>query len=75
MACNDTKEKWLSGLEKYQLPWVNVFNPETENSKVLTDYAIEGFPTKIIVSPEGKIANITVGEDPEFFDKLAEFLK
>ena len=75
VACNDTKEKWLAGLEKYQLPWVNVFNPETENSKVLTDYAIEGFPTKVVVSPEGKIANITVGEDPEFFDKLAEFLK
>ncbi|MBJ2192594.1 MAG: thiol-disulfide oxidoreductase, partial [Muribaculaceae bacterium] len=40
----------------------------------LSDYAVQGFPTKIIVNPEGKIANITVGENPAFFDTLAKLI-
>ncbi len=59
-------------MEKYKLPWVNVYNPE--GTTILSDYAVQGFPTKIIVNPEGKIANITVGENPAFFDTLAKLI-
>lgn len=73
--CRDSEDAWRKALEKYQLPWVQVYNgPEGPAAeKLYTDYAVQGFPTKVIVSPEGKIANITVGEDPSFFtilDKL-----
>ena len=33
-------------------------------------YAIEGYPTKIVVEPEGKIAKIVVGEGSEFYEYL-----
>ncbi len=73
--CNDKEEAWRNAVKKYELPWVNVRNPEMGGeSKVLTDYAVQGFPTKVIVNPEGKIVNITVGEDPGFFDVLAKFI-
>lgn len=73
--CNDSREAWEGALKKYELPWVNVYNPEKGGGKVLEDYAVEGFPTKVIVNPEGKIVNITSGENPEFFVLLAQLLK
>ena len=70
--CNEPEANWRKGVEKYKLPWVNVYNPE--GTTILSDYAVQGFPTKIIVNPEGKIANITVGENPAFFDTLAKLI-
>lgn len=75
VACNDKYEAWVKGLKKYELPWVNVYNPEEGGGKILEDYAVEGFPTKVIVNPEGKIVNITTGENPEFFNILNEMIK
>lgn len=70
--CNETQEAWRAGVAKHELPWVNVYNPQ--DSKLLEQYLVEGFPTKVIVNPEGKIADITVGEDPAFYTKLASFV-
>lgn len=70
--CNEPEANWRKGVEKYKLPWVNVYNPA--DTDILTNYAVQGFPTKVIVSPEGKIANITVGENPAFFDTLAKLI-
>lgn len=75
VACNDTPEAWEKALKKYELPWVNVYNPEQGGGKLLEDYAVEGFPTKAIVNPEGKIVNVTTGENPGFFDILDELMK
>ena len=68
--CNDTPEKWKAAVKKHELPWLNVYNPR--ESKVLSDYAIQGFPTKIIVGPDGKIIKTIVGEDPAFHTLLDE---
>lgn len=70
--CRDTEDEWRAGVKKYELPWVNVYNPAS--SSVLADYAVQGFPTKAIIGPDGKIKNITVGHRPEFFTVLAELL-
>ena len=70
--CNEPEEKWRKGVEKYKLPWVNVYNPE--GSTILNEYGVTGFPTKAIITPEGKIADIVVGEDPEFYTKLAKLM-
>lgn len=68
--CNDTKKDWLDALEKYRLPWINLYNPQDSN--VLKDYEIQVFPTKIIINPEGKIYRYVTGEDPNFFEELAQ---
>ena len=70
--CREDENAWRKGVEKYELPWVNVYNPET--TTVLDDYAVSGFPTKAIINHEGKKANITVGHDPAYFDKLKELM-
>ncbi len=77
IACNDTMEAWLAALDKYQMPWVQLFNSNdvepTENVSVR--YAIEGFPTKIIITPEGTIHKIFVGEGSDFYAELASVVK
>jgi len=72
----DTKEAWLAAVKKYELPWVNVYNAgeDRSNNPVLQAYGVQGFPTKVIVDPEGKIANITTGEDPAFYTVLSSLL-
>ncbi len=70
--CQDSEEAWRNAVAKYELPWVNVYNPE--NSDLLNKYGVQGFPTKVIVNPEGKIVNITTGEDPAFYTTLAKFM-
>lgn len=68
--CSDTEAKWKAAVEKHKLNWKHVYNPK--DSKVLEMYAITGFPTKIIIDPEGKIVKTVVGEDPAFYTFLDE---
>ncbi len=71
--CNDTEQKWKDAVKKHELPWLHVYNPRS--SKVLADYGVQGFPTKIIVGPDGKIVKTIVGEDPAFYTLLDELFK
>lgn len=70
--CGDTKEEWKTGVNKYQLPWINVYNGK--DSKITNEYAIEGYPTKIIIDPQGDIIKIVIGESPEFYETLDSLL-
>ena len=71
--CNDPETKWKDAVKKHELPWLHVYNPRT--SSVLSDYGVTGFPTKIIIDPEGKIVKSIVGEDPAFYTLLDELFK
>lgn len=71
--CNDTEAKWKAAVAKHEIPWKHVYNPRS--SDVLTKYAVEGFPTKIVIDPQGKIVKTVVGEDPAFYTFLDELLK
>ena len=71
--CQDSEQAWRDAVAKYSLPWVNLYNPASDNG-VEKLYGLQGFPTKVIVSPEGKIMDITTGEDPDFYRKLATLM-
>ena len=71
--CNDPETKWKDAVKKHELPWLHVYNPRS--SSVLSDYGVTGFPTKIIIDPEGKIVKSIVGEDPAFYTLLDELFK
>lgn len=72
--CNDTEEKWKAAVEKNQLPWKHVYCPR-DNRSLLNQYAVSGFPTKMIIDAEGKIVKTIVGEDPAFYTFLDELFK
>ena len=69
--CNDTQEKWKAAVQKHELPWLHVFCPR-DNRQILNAYGIQGFPTKILIDPQGKIVKTVVGEDPAFYTLLDE---
>lgn len=66
----DNEDTWLNAIDKYDMDWLHVITDEESAAKLQEEYAIEGFPTKIIVDPEGTIVHITVGEDPAFYKYL-----
>lgn len=66
--CNDTEAKWKEAVQKHELPWLHVYCPKGSNA--LDSYAIQGFPTKILIGPDGKIVKTIVGEDPAFYKFL-----
>ncbi len=73
VACGDTQEKWQKAVEDNQLPWKNVINDE--NKSVSNLYAVTGYPTKVIIDPQGNLNKIVVGESKEFYEYLDQILK
>ena len=72
--CQDSERKWRTAVEQYDLPWLQVRCPDDMMDNLAQMYGIEGFPTKAVVSPEGKLLKVVVGEDPEFYTYLDELL-
>ena len=73
--CRDTEDKWRAAVEEHQLPWLQVRCDDDNLRKLGSKYGIQGFPTKVVVDPEGKLIKTVVGEDPEFYKYLDELFK
>ncbi len=73
--CKDSHETWIAELEKYHMPWLQLYNPSNGNKDLSIVYGILGFPSKFIITPEGYIHNIFVGEDSEFYNTLDQLFK
>ncbi len=71
--CNESEAEWKEGLKEHKLPWLQLYNGN--DRELYTAYNIEGFPTKAIINPEGKLVDLTTGEDPSFFTRLADFVE
>ena len=65
---NDTEAKWKDAVAKHELPWIHV-KSEKDDTTPQKD-AVEGYPTKIIVNPDGTIHKVIIGEDPAFYKEL-----
>lgn len=70
--CNENREMWLTGLEKYQMPWLQLYNDRQAelSSRVDVLYGIQAYPTKFILRPDGCIHKIVEGEEPVFYEEL-----
>jgi len=73
--CRDSEDKWKAAVEEHQLPWLQVRCPNEQLQAIAAQYNLEGFPTKVVIDPEGKIAKVVVGEDPAFYTYLDELFK
>ena len=75
--CNDTQEKWKDAVAEHEIPWLHVYNDmdNDDSNNPLVVYGVQGFPTKVVVDPEGKIAKVIVGEDSAFYTFLDEVLQ
>ncbi|MBM6992551.1 MAG: AhpC/TSA family protein [Prevotella sp.] len=71
--CYDDEQKWKDTVAKLGLAWTQV-RDGNETELVTSLYAVSGFPTKIVIDPNGQIISRTTGEDPEFYKLLDEVL-
>jgi len=70
--CKDNKQAWSKAIKRYDLKWINLI---AENEEITEKYGVQGYPTKIIVDKDGKIAYKSTGESDEFYEKLDEIFK
>lgn len=63
----DEEDTWLKAIEQYDMPWRHVIATADDAPVLEEQFAIEGFPTKMVIDPKGTIVHITVGEDPAFY--------
>ncbi|MBQ7441362.1 MAG: TlpA family protein disulfide reductase [Prevotella sp.] len=70
--CQDTEEKWKSAVARYELPWVHVRNTSADD--IPTMYAVTGYPTKVVIDPQGNILKTFAGESKEFYKYLDNLL-
>ncbi|WP_196890182.1 TlpA family protein disulfide reductase [Aureivirga sp. CE67] len=75
IACNDTENKWKKTINKHDLKWKNLINNEKLDKDVSVKYAVEGFPTKLIINSNGIIVGIFKGEGKDFYEKLNDLIK
>jgi len=73
--CNDTVEKWKDAVAQHELPWLHVYWDNECDDNPMWYYGVQGFPTKVVVDPNGQVAKVIIGEDPKFYDFLDEVLK
>mgnify|MGYP001776949842 CR=1 FL=1 len=57
ICCHDTEDRWRKAVERYKLPWVNVFD-HNEHGEITRAYNVQHFPTKVLIDPEGKIVQV-----------------
>ena len=74
IACRDTKEQWEKVIKEDNLNWTQILNNK-ENLDLNKTYGISGFPTKIIINPNGIIEGYFIGVSNEFYIKMTELLK
>lgn len=63
--CNDTEEKWKAAVKQHDMSWTQVKNENKDG--VPTMYGVSGFPTFVLISPDGKIAKRYVGSSPDMY--------
>ena len=73
--CNDTVEKWKAAVAKHEIPWLHVYWDQEKGDNPVELYGVQGFPTKVVIDPEGKVAKVIMGESAGFYDFLDEVLQ
>lgn len=59
VAFHDTKDKWKESVRENELPWQLVFDAEDSVSE---RYGIVAAPTYVLIDPEGKVVEWSIGE-------------
>lgn len=67
--CRESKEAWIAAVKANGLKWLQLYNEPADGGKPANVvYGVTGYPTKILINPEGRIEIVCVGEDPNFYD-------
>lgn len=73
IACGDTEKDWKECIKKNGMNWTNLINGENDNLPKL--YSVKGYPTKVIISPDGRVLKTVIGESQEFYTYIDSLMK
>ena len=63
------KKRWRQAVTEDDLTWVQVLNADgIKDFDIVRNYAVEAFPTKLLLDREGRIIDRFVGDDPHIID-------
>lgn len=71
--CDETKEQWLGALARYNMPWLHVINDGDVDVAAL--YGVTGYPTKILIGPDGRIVRRFIGESNVLYNYVSDVLR
>lgn len=74
IAQDDNRAMWLRTLERYGMDWPNIMN-DADSMDYVAKFNVQGFPTKILLDPMGKILYRTTGESEEFYMEIGKYIK
>lgn len=77
LSADDHREIWAEYMSGHPLEWLNLWIDATDSSdrNPKKSYAIDSFPTKFLISPDGMIRLYEVGENPAFYEKAASLIE
>ncbi len=67
-------EKWKETLKSNGMDWPNILRG-SGNEDLVTRFNVQGFPTKIVLDPQGKIIHRETGEREEFYRIVEDMIK
>ena len=74
IAQESSEDRWRAYLDKSEWDWKQIISGQGDEDYILR-YNVQGFPTKILVSPDGKILKRIVGEEPGIYDELEKLIR
>lgn len=74
IGARDKKENWINAIKENDLSWKHILNNK-EKDDLVKKYGVSGFPTKIIINPNGNIVGIYLGIKEDFYLKMEELLE
>lgn len=72
--CNDTDTACRRAMEKQHMTWPQIVDKTDMENSLVTRYAVQAYPTKIIISPESRIVGYFEGEEDTFYQTLDSLL-
>lgn len=74
IAKESNRENWKKYLAKSEWNWKQIIVGEGDEDYIAR-FNVQGFPTKILIGPDGNILKRSVGEDPAFYEELEQLIK
>lgn len=73
LAKDNSEKLVLNMMSKKNITWTNILIGKGE-SDFVSKFNVQGFPTKILISPRGKIILREVGETKDFYEKVEKLI-
>ena len=71
--CDEPQETWLAALARYDMPWLHVINDGDVDVSAL--YGVTGYPTKILIGPDGRIVRRFIGESNALYNYVGDLFR